>query len=121
VTGRLALRARPVTVDKVTARRVRRRPAEAVDTRDMDAGRAILDRLNARGADVLSVTVTKNEIAVEAPPSLTPPKGLELLRAIEDDPTDDVLVRRGAGFADLRARVLGRRLRLRVKSRGGAA
>lgn len=87
---------------------------QGVDTRDMTAAADLLACLAARGTPVASILVTHDELVAETPPDVTPPQGIAVMRAIEDDPAAPVTVRRLPGKVDLIARVLARRVRLRV-------
>lgn len=96
-----------------------RRTYRGVQPRDFDAARALYDRLRARGTPVAVIIVTPDELAAETPPDVTPPEGIALLRALEDDPDEPLTVHRSARTVDLIARrVLGRRTRLRVARHG---
>jgi hypothetical protein len=103
---------------------VTRHTGQTVDSRDVDAALALLDRLSDAGTPVAALTIRHDELVVETPPDVTPAEGIAVLREIEDDPAAGVRqTAREPGRVELVARVLGRRTRicvLRRRVRAGA-
>ncbi len=75
----------------------------------------IVDALTMVGTSINGYRLTAEELLVETSPRVTPPQGLAVLRALEDDPEAPVTVHRRPDVADYVARVLKRTVRLRVK------